>query len=710
MGDPDRRRLEDLSRAELLDRLREEQRLSSPDLAHSLRVHQVELEMQNRELREAQQLVEESRARYADLYDFAPVGYCTLDASGVVLEINLTGASLLGAERSRLLGRPLSALVGAEGRVVVEHLRRCVAGERRVESELCLGAGSARRVMQVVSEVRPAPDGGVAFRTVLADVTALKRAQETLKWLGDASGRLSATLDEATVAKTLEEVLVPTLAERASVELGEGPGLGAGAAIDASGTLGLRDAIARAADKGYSQLVFEARAGERGESELRSAMAVPLMLRGRVLGVLSLASAPGRRYDDADLALAEQLAERAATALENARLYRDARVALDVARQERALAEQAGRARDEFLATISHELRSPLMSILGWVGLLRGGRLDPERAPRALETVERNARALTRLIDDLLDVGRIIAGKLRLERAHIDLAAQVEAAVDTVRPVAERKQVRVLYERPDAPAVVDGDAARLQQVASNLLNNAVKFSEPGHAVRVSLRRAGRSAELTVSDTGAGIAREVLPYVFERFRQAEGGEVRSKGGLGLGLAIVRSLVEAHGGVVRAESDGPGTGARFQVILPLAAAHRRSTPPAAAEGESEGLPLAGLRALGGDDEDDAREVLCTMLLHAGAEVSVASSAAEGLAVLRVARPGVLLSDIGMPGEDGYELLRRVRALGPDQGGRTPAIALTAYTMPRDRARVTEAGFDAHLSKPVDAESLVRGVTER
>lgn len=697
-------RYEDMTRAELLDLLRSMARAASPDLTHELHVYQVELEMQNRDLRESQQVVEDSRSRYADLYDFAPVGYCTLDAAGELLEINLTGAAMLGGERSKLLGRPLVALVGADGVAAHEHLRRCAAGAPRVESELRLGDGPTQRVVQVVSVAHEARVGEVSYRTVLTDVTALSRAHDALRWLDEATAALSATLDEETVLSALERVAVPSLAARCVVELAGASG--GGGAASSIALRGLREAMEGALARGHSNVIFDPGSGAGDPATARAAAVVPLMVRGSVLGVVVLLSAPGRRYGEADLLLAERLATRAALALEHARLYQGVRDALDVARRERARAEQAGRARDEFLATVSHELRSPLASILGWTGMLRARRLPVERRDRALATVERNAQALLGLISELLDLGRVIAGKLHIERSPVDLAALVDAALESIRPVAALRSVRVVSEPAPRDVVLDGDASRLQQVVGNLLSNALKFSEPGGVVHVAVRRSGHRAEVTVSDRGVGIAPESLPFVFDRFHQAEGGYSRAHGGLGLGLAIVRALVDAHGGEVTAESEGRGRGATFRVWLPLldgalpTAPSRRAAP-------SPRRTLAGVRALVVDDDDDARELVCAMLTDVGAQVTEARSAAEAFTLLRLARPAVMVSDIGMAAEDGCALLRRVRSLSPERGGATPAVALTAYATQADRARVAEAGFAAHLTKPVDPAELADAV---
>ena len=389
---------------------------------------------------------------------------------------------------------------------------------------------------------------------------------------------------------------------------------------------------------------------------------------------------------------------------------------LEEAQAAREEAERVNRQKDEFLATLSHELRTPLTVILGWSRLLRAGGLEEKMAARALETIERNAVAQKQLIDDILDVSRIIMGKLTLEEQAVELAPLIEDAVHSVRPAAEAARVELRTAAAAGPCRVTGDPARLQQVVWNLLSSAVKFTPEGGSVEVRLECAGPSARVVVRDTGGGIEPEFLPFVFERFRQADASLTRSRGGLGLGLAIVRHLVELHGGTIRAESEGRGRGATFTVTLPLMteAAH---TPPAEHEGGAaarrDELPedcspsLDGLRVLVVDDERDTLEYLRAMLERCGAQVTAVSSADEALRAVKGDGLQVMISDIGMPGEDGYVLMRKVRRLGKERGGRIPAVALTAYVREGDRRTALAAGFQAHLTKPVEPSELIRTV---
>ena len=381
--------------------------------------------------------------------------------------------------------------------------------------------------------------------------------------------------------------------------------------------------------------------------------------------------------------------------------------------EARKRAEEANRIKDEFLATLSHELRTPLTAILGWANMLRTQQLDADARERAIDVIVRNARAQTQLIEDLLDSSRIITGKLRLDVRSVDLAGVITAAADTVRPAAQAKDLRVQTLLDPGAGPVSGDPDRIQQVVWNLLSNAVKFTPRGGRVQVRLERVGSHVEIIVADTGKGIAPEFLPHVFDRFRQADQKITREHGGLGLGLAIVRQLVELHGGTARAESEGEGRGTTFTVSLPLlpvrreaAAVAPRVHPAAAASAAPDTCPpeLDGLRVLVVDDEPDTRGLLFAVLASCGADVSLAASAAEALERIGREQFDVLLTDIGMPEEDGYELIRKVRLLPPERGGRVPAAALTAYARAEDRLRALRSGFQTHVVKPVEPEELI------
>jgi PAS domain S-box-containing protein len=369
----------------------------------------------------------------------------------------------------------------------------------------------------------------------------------------------------------------------------------------------------------------------------------------------------------------------------------------------RADAERASRVKDEFLATLSHELRTPLTSIMGWVRMLRQRTLDPGAAERALEIVDRNTQALTRLVEDILDISSITMGRFRLENVPVDLPAVVRAAIDSVRHAATAKNIRLDVTVDATIRPVAGDAGRLQQVVWNLLSNAVKFTPDGGHVEVRLAPSGSYAELRVVDDGQGISPEFAPRLFDRFTQHDASSTRQHGGLGMGLAIVRHLVELHGGTVRAESPGPGRGATFIVRLPQVLG--RAVSP---EGRPEPAPavLGGIRVLAVEDEGDTRELVATILRQAGAEVAVAASVEEALRALASSPPDVVLCDLAMPGHDGYELLREVKRRGGALG-RAPFVALTAHVEESERRRSVAEGFSVHVGKPIDPVQLVEVV---
>ena len=386
---------------------------------------------------------------------------------------------------------------------------------------------------------------------------------------------------------------------------------------------------------------------------------------------------------------------------------------LDSERAARTEAERAGRMKDEFLATLSHELRTPLNAILGWAQVLGDVASTPEDLAAGIATIERNARAQNQIIEDLLDMSRIISGKVRLDVQRIDLSSVVAAAVETVRPAADAKGIRLQVVLDSHAQPVGGDPNRLQQVFWNLLSNAIKFTPKAGRVQVLVERVESHLEVSVIDSGEGIAAEVLPNVFDRFRQQGASTTRRHGGLGLGLAIGKQLAELHGGTVRVRSDGPGCGSTFLVKLPLTALRsdvdgegRRRHPQAAGTASLLGAKpdLRAVKVLVVDDEADARALLKRLLEDCGAAVAMAGSAADALATVRADWPDVLVSDIGMPGEDGYTLIRRVRALGVERERPLPALALTAYARSEDRVKAVLAGFQMHLAKPVETAELL------
>ena len=439
----------------------------------------------------------------------------------------------------------------------------------------------------------------------------------------------------------------------------------------------------------------------RGHLPVRSYLAVPVKgLDGHVIGGLFFGHSQPAVFTEQHERLALGTAAWASVALENARLYGEA--------------QDANRMKDDFLAVLSHELRTPLNAILGYSRLLRGNVFMGEQLERGIETVERNARWLTQIVEDVLDVSRIVSGKIRLDVQAVNLASVIDNAIATIQPAADAKGVNLQTLIDPRAAPVSGDPDRLQQVIWNLLSNAVKFTPKGGRVQLRLERVDSHIEIIVSDTGAGIRKDFLPYVFERFRQGDSGPARKTGGLGLGLSIVRHIVEMHGGVVLVESAGEGEGSTFTATLPImsvqpAAARRpREHPLAETKQPLQGLSdLSGVHVLAVDDEEDSLGLLRVVLEAAGARVTTASSAGAALGTIESVRPDVIVADIGMPEMDGFEFIKRVRAMASPHVRELPAAALTAFARSEDRTKALQHGFEMHLAKPVDPGELVASV---
>jgi signal transduction histidine kinase/CheY-like chemotaxis protein len=436
--------------------------------------------------------------------------------------------------------------------------------------------------------------------------------------------------------------------------------------------------------------------------------AIPLTFKERSFGAVALVFRKRHEFVDADRSFIVSLAAQATQAIDRARLFEAERAA----RQE---AEAANRLKDEFLATMSHELRTPLHAVMGWAALLRKRPVDPTVAEHAIEAIHRNARAQAKLVEDILDVSRIIGGNLRLEISAVNVASAVATAVDVFRPAAYAKRIELDLALEES-CVISSDAARLQQIIWNLVSNAVKFTPEGGRIQVSVKRVrGPRIAIEVNDTGAGIPAAFLPHVFERFRQLDGSTTRRHGGLGLGLAITRHLVELHGGTILAKSDGVGKGASFTIEFPTSFAREpqpipaSETPPSSPRSPKVPLTLQGLRALVIDDDTDGREMLCAVLTQCGADVFSAGSAESGLAQAESLLPDVLICDVGMPEMDGYALIRRLRALPESAGARTPAIAVTGFAGEEDVRRALDAGFQVHIAKPVDIELFTSTVAK-
>lgn len=703
---------------------------------------------------EAEGRLREERERYKALSRRLEVilegvadGITVQDRSGRVIFANSTAAALCGLPSVEALLQASSADVlaafeirDAEGRVFdPQDLpgRRVLAGGPAATTVLSLRERASGQ--QSWASLRTTAVIGSDGRPELAvniwhDITEQRRREERERYLAHATATLSSSLDCDSTLRSLAALLVPGLADWCSIHLLEGEQLKpiAVAHFDPA-----KDSLARDYQVKYPPDLRAPRGLGRvlrtGEPELyeeisadlleqaardaehldvlrsigmKSVMFVPIRVRDRVSGTISFISAEGaRRYDRADVALAEELGRRAGTSIENARLYEQARGAA-------TRAEEASRVKDEFLATVSHELRTPLNAILGWASLLQDRNEDASLA-KGLDVIHRNAQAQAKIVDDILDVSRIITGKLRLELGPADLVAIIHDAIEVVRPSAAAKSLSIELSPPTEPCILVADPARLQQVVWNLLSNAVKFTDAGGSIRIIVERQSSKLVVSVTDTGRGIDPAFLSYVFDRFMQADGSTTRRVGGLGLGLAIVRHIVDLHGGHVHAFSAGIGTGATFTITLPVRAVpavqdvERTSSRASDLRIARAQHSLAGLRLLVVDDEPDARELLQTVLEVAGGSVRTAASAAEGFDLLAGFRPHVLVSDIGMPDEDGYTFMRRVRMLDAAAGGGVPSVALTAYTRGEDRTKALAVGFTTHITKPVNPEDLVATV---
>jgi PAS domain S-box-containing protein len=520
-------------------------------------------------------------------------------------------------------------------------------------------------------------DGTPTFFTgAVMDITEQRRAEEYERLLGLATAALASSPEYERTLAEVAGAIVPRFAGACAVHFQSEHGL---------------QPIASAGDP---SLLADARAmldtAAAGAAVVdQRLILLPLRAGGRVFGTIAFAADLRLQgYDGDDRSFAVQLADYVALAVDHARLFRDL--------------QQASRLKDEFLATLSHELRTPLNAVLGWTRMLRRGTVPPERADAVLDTIERNAAAQMQLVEELLDLSAMVAGGLRLNVTRVDLRELVGGAVETVRPAADARSLRVtLSIDPDIPEVA-GDPGRLRQVLWNLLTNSVKFTPPGGAIHIGMSRGPAEIEITVRDTGNGIAPDFLPHVFEAFRQSDSSSTRMVGGLGLGLAIVRHIVEAHGGSVSALSEGLGRGSAFVIRLPAGRA------PAGIDEPIELTSLRGRRVLAVDDDESTQELVATMLLMYGVSVRTAGRAGQALEILSSWHPDVLLADLAMPGEDGYALVRRVRAMPPPLGA-IPAVALTAYSDPQSVQNAFAAGFDAHLGKPLEPHVLADALSK-
>ncbi len=701
------------------------------------------------ELRTSQEQYRALSRRLEIVLEGVADGITVEDRSGRLVFANAAAARMWGFRSGSELARASIADLTARFETLdtegnpfpVEELptRRVFAGADSPNAVLHVRERSSQRDWWLLARAGAVLDAGGRPELAISiwhDISAQRRYEVQAKYLGEATAALGSSLVHSEMLGTLARLLVPGMAKRCSIYLVDNDQLREAAAAHAEPARdigaqssrpaqplgreqasGLWSVIHSGAPAVFHDLTEQSAPSASSTAEalgwpqssrISAALIVPLRVRHRVIGALALAcTKPGSRYDDSDVALIEELGRRAGVAVENAQLFEAAQEALN-------RAEEAGRAKDEFLAIVSHELRTPLSAILGWSTLLKDRVKDPATA-KPIEVIHRNAQAQVKIIDDILDVSRVITGKFQLEPRPMDLVAVARDALEVVRPSADAKKIRLLFTRGQDYCLLVADPGRIQQVIWNLLSNAVKFTEPGGRVELSLAQEASQVVLTVQDNGRGIAASFLPFVFDRFKQAEAATTRRVGGLGLGLALVRYIVELHGGRASATSPGLGQGATFTISLPVRAAlplpHEPDPPSehAPQERDVSATSLHGLRVLVVDDEPDACELIAMVLAQAGAEVQAARSATDGFQRFQQFQPDVLVSDIGMPEEDGYSLIRRIRALESAKGGKTPAVALTAFAQEEDRKRALAAGFTTHVRKPVEP-ALLTGTVAR
>jgi PAS domain S-box-containing protein len=619
-------------------------------------------------------------------------GVITVDVDGKVTRLNPVAEALTGWKNADARGQPLESvfhIINEDTRVEVEN-----PALRAIKDGVIFGlANHSLLITRDGNEISiddsgaPIKSGGDMLGAVLIfrDITERRRGEQ-------ARMRLAGIVDsseDAIISKSLEGIITSwnNSAERM---FGYTPEEAIGKSIVMIIPPELREE--------ETMILGRLRRGER----IEHFETVRVTKTGKRIN-LSLTVSPVRNKQGEIIGaskIARDITDKVRAERELTRLLASERAA-------RERAEAASRAKDEFVAMISHEIRSPLNAILGWSHMLRQGALDKTATANALESIERNARAQAQLVSDLLDVSRVITGKLRINARPVDIMNSVESALESVHPAAEAKQITIDVQREPYATVVTGDADRLQQVFWNLLSNAVKFTPRKGHVSVKIARTNSYLEVAVSDSGTGIPEDFLPYIFERFTQADTTSARKHAGLGLGLSIARHIVELHGGTIAAESAGEGKGATFRITLPVRALHPQEVDSAQTavpvDTIANEIMLNGLRIMVVDDEDETRELLKMMLSSHGAEVLAAASGTEALAQIDECQPGIIVSDIGMPVMDGYMFMKRVRALDSEQRS-VPAIALTAYARAEDRLRALAAGFQMHVPKPVEASELV------
>ena len=659
----------------------------------------------------SEQRLAESKARQAGILDAALDSIVTIDDQGRVVDFNASAERMFGYRRSDILGQSMAELIvppalrerHRQGLARYLETGQAVVLDRRLELTAMRADGTELPVEISITRVRVS--GPPLFTAYLRDISERLRAERERAELKAKETELALIASRTPLLLTrCNRDAHYVFVNRACAEFFGRPvedivGKAIPEVLGTPAYLSIRPYIDRVLTGEPVDFEIEIPYAHAGRRFMRALYTPDRNAEGDVIGwIATVTDITERKQVEDDLRRTAALLERANQAERTAKHE----------------AELANHLKDQFLATVSHELRAPLHAVLGWAEMLRTGTLDDSRRQRALEAVYANARRQAGLIDDLLDVSRIVSGKMQVTRTAVDLRSVVRAALETIQPAAEARGIHVHSDIDASIDTVFGDAARLQQILSNLLTNAVKFTPESGAVRLTIRRTGHAAEIIVSDNGRGIAADFLPWVFEPFRQADGSTTRAHGGLGLGLAIVKHLVEAHGGTVEAYSAGEGHGATFTVRLPLVTAYAEeddaSAPSAAAPvraAAGHDGALAGLTVLVVDDDAESRELVTVFLEEAGAAVFAAASAADAIGLIEREPVDVLVADIAMPGEDGYALLQKVRALEVVSKSRLPAAALTSFTGESHRVRAQQAGFQVHLAKPIESRALVDAV---
>jgi PAS domain S-box-containing protein len=677
--------------------------------------------------------LQRNEAQLSDFFENSAVALHWVGADGTVIRVNQAELDLLGYSREEYEGHHISEF-HADRHVIEEILMRLQAGEvlHDYDARLLCRDGSIKHVR--INSSAYCEDGRfVHTRCFTRDITERRRTESRLRLQYAITRILSESTDFAdTTQKILEAVcqelnwevgaswkvdrhakvlrnleiyyspgFESPVFDRTTRELTLEKGAGLSGLIWSTGKPAWIPNITE-------QPTFPLAAAAEIEG-LHSAFGFPITLGQEVLGVLEFFSSEIREPDDEFLQLIAGIGGQIGQFVERRRAETESQELFERERAARAEAEKANRLKDEFLATLSHELRTPLNAVIGWSRMLVSGRLDRDSSKHALEVIERNAWAQKQIIEDILDVSRVITGKLQLHLGPVDLVAVVDAALDAVRPAMEAKDIKIETIIDTSLRMVSGDSDRLQQAVWNVLSNAAKFTPAGGQVEISVRQSTTHVNIQVKDSGPGIDPEFLPHVFERFRQADGSTTRTHGGLGLGLAIVRHLVELHGGTIGVENSHEGAGAIFTIRLPLPSGELQPetlTNAASIFGESQSdrQNLEGLNLLLVDDETDTLDLIAVELTQYGAKVTGVPSAEQALTALKNSRFDLLISDIGMPNIDGYELVRQVRQLEGNQNQQIPAVALTAYARVQDRMRAILAGFSTHIAKPVEANELV------